>query len=414
MPIVQSDNKEVEKELNRLVDLICDGGGGFHSKLMISNRGSDLLVSTTEPMKGKEIIRCSKQVLLSSNHYNMAIKNDEFVVDFPEGNAFTPLQKDLVQCMANVYNLLGKGKVFREETFLLSMQPYPELMDKLNEGREIRVFFGDDEKKMKAGMSEDELAYYLGDAFLKTRVLGYDDVEKNSVFSVLMPVVDFLNHHWCGAGFMVGKSNTPRRGDLSLQAAQPLEDNNECFANYGIMDAFDTFVRYNFADSTVPFMRSIPIKMLEGPEGWKIGVGSSIASRALGQLPQEHRNLRSYMPVMTMDKKKKHFHASHIMIPTNDISPFAMIRVLGLFLGNMLERPVDINTEFQDWFVETEAMIIEHNKKYYAELSDLLTKTINDVPQERAIVLENMRMMIDLQVQKLETYKMVAGKPYNP
>ncbi len=122
MTNIIADNAEIEKELQTVEKLVVEGGGGFHSNLIICSRDGDLCIETTEPMAdGKEIIRLSRDVLLPSDQYIFGAKNGEFTIEFLKHSTFSTIQKKLAETMVKLYNLTGKVESYKEASFLLSI-----------------------------------------------------------------------------------------------------------------------------------------------------------------------------------------------------------------------------------------------------------------------------------------------------
>src|SRR5437773_2231854 len=70
---------------------------------------------------------------------------------------------------------------------------------------------------------------------------------------VLVPVTDFLNHHWTGAPYSYDRYRA-----VVMRRSAPLPGKgDECFASYGLHDAYDTWISYGFVDEDVPFAQSL-------------------------------------------------------------------------------------------------------------------------------------------------------------
>ncbi len=399
MPVIETDNPIIEKELQNITDLVSEGGGGIHSNLLIQCHDGDLRVSTKDHMaNGKELIRLSKGVLLPSDQYDVSLLGNEFNVSFPQTSALSTLQRKLAEGMINLYTLTNKASIQKSFSFQLNMGPYPKIMDKLCEARLINKNILDNRKKIENGLKGKELDTFLCDNFLHTRHLGYNDVEKSKSVPILMPVVDFFNHHWSGARFNVSKSIRP--GDLIIGNSQPIPDNRECHAFYGVMDSLDSMLRYDFIDQYAPIVRSVPIE-LDLPNDKKIKVNSNTGAINLKKLTKDVADLDRYLPITDISTDKNTLKVSHLIIPTNS-SQLALRRVLQSLLTKLLDEK-DLKNLPKTWIFEAEQQIIEKNNTYYKELSELVEKTIKE--RENSSILQQLQDLCRIQTEKLKLYK---------
>ena len=95
---IRATSPQIEKEIKALVDLVEDGGGGFHSKMLIeSGEGGGLSIKTTEPIgKGKELIRIPRGVVLPTDQCDVGSCGEQITHAFKEGNTLSDLQKKLL------------------------------------------------------------------------------------------------------------------------------------------------------------------------------------------------------------------------------------------------------------------------------------------------------------------------------
>ncbi len=406
MAIIETDNPEIEKELKKLEALVEEGGGGTHSDLLIhTHQDGGLSIETKEPMPpGKEIIRLSRDILLPADQYNVSIKNGQFDVQFPKNSNLSTLQKKLTENMIALYNLTDKVALHKKLSFLLSIFIYPELVDLLAKGR----LFGNNMRqwaeKAEKDLHGEVLDQFVSETFLKTRHLGYNDHFRTSSVSILMPIVDFMNHHWQGAAFNVGTG--VRQGDLAVTANQVVDGNNECYAFYGIMDAFDTLVRYDFVDDFAPVVRSIPLE-LEVPDYGVIKVNSFPGAINKKKLPEKLTDLSRFVPVMTLNGEEKSLSITHLIIPTNG-SPRALRRILYVLLVNLIGKEAE-ESLYAPWLRESERKIIEENSRYYKKLLDLLDKLIQENGSNPG--LDRVHHMAKLQMKKLSAYIYLDDMP---
>ncbi|HBR68679.1 MAG TPA: hypothetical protein DEA55_04800 [Rhodospirillaceae bacterium] len=399
MAIVETDNPELRKELLALEKLIEQGGGGIHSKVVICDQGGGLSIKTTEPMeRGKEIIRLSRDTLLPSDKYNVLVKKDEFRLEIPKNSSLSSLQRQLAETMITLYNLTSKVKLHKELSFSLSLQPYPELIEKIQEGRMFGKNLLNWSDRLQKGMEEDEFNEFVSDSFLKTRYLGYGDYLRTSDVSTLMPLIDFLNHHWQGAAFHVGIG--VRKGDLAVTANQVVDGSTECYAFYGPMDALDTLLRYDFIDEYAPVVRSVPI-VLEVDGYGAVKVNSTPGIMNQKKLGKQIADLNRFIPTLTLRKDKQFLGVSHLLIPT-DGSPKALRRVLYIILANMTGEPEMDKDFYEPWIRRAEAKILEVNNTFYRGLLELTEKIARE--KGTGPGLDRVNQMARVQLRKLEQY----------
>lgn len=402
MAIIRSDNPEIEKALVRLEDLVSEGGGGIHSDLVIHCRDGALSLETRERMRpGREIIRLARENLLPSDQYEVEVRGGTFTARFETKSSFTTLQQKLADTMMELYTLTNKAALHRQYSFLLSLSGYPDLLDMVAAGRNMPREMAKWKDRIRNGLSGDDMDEFVAKTFLKTRYLGYQDNVRTFSVSVLMPVIDFLNHHWYGASFAGGMS--VRQGDLAVACAQPVESSLECYAYYGIMDPFDALLRYDFIDESSPLMRSVPLVLDAGDAG-TIRVDSSLGAVNREPLHKSIADLGRFMPVVVQDAAAKQVTASHLMIPVNG-SPLALRRILAHLLARLSGRGDDL-PYILSWVTEAERQVVEANRAYYERLRDAVRAHQAAKPADAG--LERLLYLADLQLGRLAGYKFFA------
>lgn len=402
MVAIVAENAEVEKEIQNLLDILVDAGSGFHSQLLIYEKGGGLSIKTTEPMEfGKEIIRLPRTVLMPGDQYSLDVKEGAFVVTYPDHSIATDLQRRVINKMYEIYNLTNKVDLHEKYSFLLSLKNSPDLLDKLAEGREFVIgAYKDWLSWIKAGMTDEQYRKILYETYVKTRPLGYSDPVRESSVSMIMPVLDFMNHHWEGGSFAVGQG-VVRKGDLVMHTSQPFKDSTECYANYGILDAFDALVRYDFIDKAAPILRSVCVD-LEGPAGDVIHIKNHLGFVYKKELKENVQDLRRYIPDISF--KDDQTVVSHILLPA-DKSKFALVRVLNIILETYNGRHAKKMGEKEGkiWRKKAQEKIIEKNNAYYRELLGLIDALPKDHKDSFGVL--RVRDMAYHQMEKLKAYQ---------
>lgn len=367
MVSVIADNPKIESEIKNLIDILVGAGSGFHSQLVIHEQGGGLGIRTAEPMEdGKEIIRLPRTVLMPGDQYYLDVSGENFIVSYPEHATLSDLQKRIIDKMYEIYNLTDKVRLHEKYSFLFSLKDAPELIDKLGEGRDfIAGSYQEWIGWIKAGMTEEQRRKLICNTYVKTRPLGYSDPVRESSVSMIMPVLDFMNHHWEGGTFSVGQGI--RAGDLTMQTSQPAEGSSECFAHYGVMDAFDTLIRYDFVDEHAPIVRSVGLSV-EGPAGEEIRIQNKLNFFYKKELSKDLQDLRRHIPDIVFDEDGR-MTVSHLFLP-NHKSRFALKRVLNMALEAYVKRhskQISL-ADAKAWRVKTQERIIEANNNYYRDL----------------------------------------------
>ncbi len=410
MVTVTSDSPQIEKAFNNLLDTLRQAGSGFHSQLQISVVNKNITLSTKEAMsRGKEMIRIPRAALMPSDQYAIALVGDNFVVDYFLNTTVTQVQRTIIEQMFEIYNLTAKVAEHKDICFLYSLRDYPTLMEKFSKNRMTNPKYQEWYKGLQEGMDEVLFKQFLIDTFIQTRPLGYNDPIREDNVSTIMPIIDFLNHHWDGANFSVVSG--VREGDLTIASSQPIEGNNECFAFYGVLDACDSLLRYNFVDESAPIIRSIKLE-LEVPDGRKILIDNKGHDPKIHEpLPAELSDLIYYTPQFkfTEDEGKQpeeqDMQLSFVIIPLKEsMAPLGMRRVIKYTIEHMYSNfDQDITFDVQEWALAAEEKILNVNAEDY----ESLLKHVDELVEEKGASdsLLRMRILAKAQLKKIAAYK---------
>jgi len=227
-----------------------------------------------------------------------------------------------------------------------------------------------------------------------------------------MPMIGFLNNHPRASGYVTNFNDATRRTEstashnsqnkdgIMVQKSCPLPDTDECFVSYGSYDALDAFLHYNYVEPHAYFVCSIPLTVQLH------GVGTLIIE-TVGRppqhkrLPEQLKDLVSYLPKMKLGRDNKSVALDFILIPQEQ-APYSMRRVLGVALGliatGLTEQAMQNNIE------NAEAYILDSNKEYFSEISNHC-KLHEREPELRGVV-KNAKQMAEIQCQKLESYRL--------
>jgi len=420
------DDKDIEKALRRLHKLVVANGGLVYDGLTIGcEKGSFKITCDKKKAAGERIMVLPKQCLLPVDKFSLGLKGDTIIIKSHDKD-LTKGQVAMMEAMMELYNLTGKIKQQKKTSTFSLYYKDRELFDLVmkSHNRQGMPFL----EKM---ITSDKKNFYL-ESFIKTRVLGFREGEKEvggtkkksaakaapvpvegeKRVHVLMPLIDFLNHHPQANGFFTsfksGKAplanQTEKSGSDGVAVVKccPFEGSDECYVNYGPYDAADTFIHYNYVDRHAPFVRSVPMQI-------RIPGMGTIIIRALNgrpehkKLPDHVKDLRFFLPGITADKAKKTVSLSTLLIPQKS-APRALRRVLTLAINQA--GLAQTNDQLRKAVLYAEKRIIAENLRYYKELSVYLD--LYRPAADIKLIAENAKELAQTQLEKIRNYPFFA------
>ena len=348
----------MESALRALIDLLRENGAELNPAAVIIAEKGQLRIESSLGRESKETIVClPESCLLNQKHFDLAIEHGHFVIKSATKEA-TPVQVKLQELMLEIYNLSGKVSREREASIALNYDKNDPLMTQLFSVRPgpLRAL----EEWKASGSDANEL---LLKTFLKTRTLKLKYGNTQNI--VLMPVIDYFNHHPAAGGFHRSDAPEDNKQYLSVCNAKLAEESAECFVSYGQYDHMDLFLSYNFFEPSLPiyFLRSVPFELDFGEHG-QLVIGSLPARGAWKQLPQKIADLEAWLPAI-LEKREGHLHVSHLKIPAT-ISPMALRRTLNVLLRT-LNADVDLETG-RKLVIEAKGQLLQANTDFYSRL----------------------------------------------
>lgn len=410
MAKIEADNREIEKALIGLDKAINENGGWLHPDLVMKCHDDGNLSIEIEGVKpGEKIIKLPADLLLPVKKLEITLKDGAFDFTVPNKNALIPVQHELAELKFNLYNLTHKAKYHEETNFWLSIGVQPDILDYIVSARTL----GDNYTKLRdsahKGFEGMDIEEYVCSDFIKSRVLGFKNKTasgegKKSVGKgphVIMPVIDFLNHHWRGSQFQNDQKSS--QVGLAISCRQPIEGSNECYASYRPMDALDSFINYGFMDEYAPFVRSVPME-IQVPDLGRIVIKSRINLFNSKKLVKQAQDLRMFLPIM--QKSYDIITASHLLIPTEG-SPMALRRVLGILIARLVGEDLD-RKRAMEFIRNAERTIIEQNIEFYDGLLKKVQESREEGDDQAALdVAENLAA---LQKRKIEGYQLITNE----
>jgi hypothetical protein len=224
--------------------------------------------------------------------------------------------------------------------------------------------------------------------FLSSRVFNLKGKQKGAGQTqpgrVLMPFIDFLNHHFHARGFQTETAETWDDNKIFVYQDQPLEGSDQCFVMYSMLDCYASFLSYGFIDESAPFISSHPTTV-ELSQGVKLQVGRNLAGTFKKQLPQKMRDLRIYMPQVGAEGSNG-IPVSRLLFPGSN-APRALRRVLATILRS--KRPQWDAVTVEAAVREAERKLLDANHRHYDRLAELTAEARmrsedEDVPGRKA------------------------------
>ncbi len=240
---VETDTLSIRNLLHELIRLVEREGGHVHPDICFRERDgsfSVVLRNTSSPTD-VPLFDLPGNLLLPIQAHQWRISGD--LLYAPETlETFSPIQKELLDLQVALYNESGKIQWIRQYLPGVVLSAFPELLVA------VQTLFP---SFLETPVTEAE-------AFLQTRTLGHRRLFGTEASpqpaSVLMPLVEFLNHSRQGAAYQT------QHGGLRVRVAQ-LEGANECVACYGKRrDVLDLLLHYGFLDLQNPLVACVPVE----------------------------------------------------------------------------------------------------------------------------------------------------------
>jgi len=395
MVAIDSDSAPVATAIADLLAVVERHGGRFDDRLRIRSRGGELSVHIqvegTMGAPAPRIIQLPPACLLPVEAFHLTVAGDDIVVVDHDPD-LSPARQGIMQAVVEVWNLTRKIPHHRFSNPAWLQHVSPALYRRLSAGRHPPA--------TPAPSRNDPLV----DNLLDTRTLVYRlDPTSDRHTQVIMPVIDFLNHHPFAAPYL-SKADGPHNHVLAVQEFCPDPQSCECYARYGIYDGYDTFLHYGFVARETPFVISIPLHLDLPPLG-KLTVHAYSGRAPDQQLPKAIADLAFYLPAFTVDRAHHSAEVGYLMIPQGN-APRALRRVLAVILHAIEPRLNDAKIATIVEAIEPE--ILARNVEFYQDLRRDLEEYA--VPPGFRSVVDGARAMADLQLEKLRRYPFFAAR----
>ncbi|MGB0749807.1 MAG: hypothetical protein ACPGO3_13770 [Magnetospiraceae bacterium] len=396
---IDSDNPEVEKQFRLMAEVILDSGGSFEPSVKIlCQEGNLTVVANTASRSKAPTMHCPESCLLPMDEVQLALDGGEMaVVKTPD--YYSTERRALLEAMLAIYRETRKISTTRETSFWFTLAETPDIFEHFLGPRKMLPKFQYFFKMFESDDTEQLLINY----FLGSRTLAYrspasegQDVQTEEMDPaddkfVLMPFVDFANHHEHGAPF------DSRRGGVALGDVRPIPGSREIFARYGIIDGLDCYLNYGFVDTGASFVRAAPMEVdLEGLGTLKIG--ARVMSPVKKKLSGKIAGLRTFIP-RVLTKTEDMLEASHLFIPGHR-SPQALVRVISLLIRSMDRVAPD--QIIREQVRQVEEAVIAMTETYYTDLQKM-----TESASLGASTRDSLNTLATHQLRKIRAYKPV-------
>ena len=402
----RSDSAEIERAMERLVSLVTSCGGEIDDSAILSCTGGHMSIVVPKNRGSPHLIKLPRACLLPEKDFSLVLNGDDLCLS-AHSDKFSREQVSLLEIMLELYNQTEKIKDFKKRFSWLLLRNETELLRLVLEGRRFLSFkrildqVADEaphvtiKRYLDRAISERPDGYII-ESFLKSRFLGFKAGPDRQAESVLMPVIDFLNHHYRARPFRHFDENGQRY--IAVQPAQPVQDSQECFVSYGAYDCLDLFLAYHYVDEHVPFVRSIPMDLDFGRAGVVRHVGFPIIPRHKN-LPPEIADIGFYLPTIQGGRQGL-LEVSGLLVP-GPTAPRALRRVLEALLGRLDPNPSVTDKEGIILTVENDVII--NNLRYYRGFSREIEARAASC-QDSSLI-ESLRKVVSIQFANLESYR---------
>lgn len=381
---VDTERPEVGEILQSLGQRIREHGAQFASGFYVRARGGELTLASDGPAeRTSRLVAVPYTAMPDTRSFRVRLDGERFAAeDRLDGPPATDLHRAVFHDMIALYNAAGKPDQWARQTPWLTLWHDPDVVEHLVNAQayktQIPLL-----NKYRAGDRDGVLV----DSFLKSRTFNLtqaSDATRDGTAQVVMPFIDFLNHHFLARGFQHGRLDGDV-GTLFTFQDRPVEGSDECFVRYNVLDMHTAFIGYGFLDGSASFTVSQPTT-IELEADLRLDVRRQTGKGFPKKLPSKLRELQIYMPKVTASQNSDDVTLSRLMIPGAN-APQALRRVLNTVIR---QRRADWPEHRIDGAVRAaEAQLLDANHRYFDRLAELLAlarqrSEADDPPGRRA------------------------------
>lgn len=386
------DNRRIQREVGALYEL-CEAAGAVLNpalRMVVGDRA--IWLESDLPADDRSVlVSLPESCLPPVQAFHLEVADDRLVIR----DQHTELPESQTRCFEHlvaIYNATGKLATHRDQSPWFALSDQPSLLERLVAARAGAPRIESTHARWREG-PDDSL---LIDTFLATRQYGLGDSGDGSVRPVLLPFIDFADHHPAAPGFQQPAARAPQGHRIVLSNAKPLPNSQECRVAYGMLDALDSYLTYGFIEADTDLVRSVPLTI-------ELDVGRiKVESRATGaaghKLPDRLRDIRPWVPRI-LGHGGGEITVAQLLLPGGQ-APFALRRVL-----NWLIRHFDPGMKLDHVraaVLEAEGQVLAANRAYWDDLKGLAETACADAPQHPGIAM--VTRLAERQLELLEAY----------
>jgi hypothetical protein len=374
---VVADDQNIEKSLRKLVGLLRVGGAQIADGLVIKCLAGSLCIEAPGLRRGSPLIRLPQDCFVPLSAFRLALSGVDIVISSTQARLKKPVTA-IAEALFEIYNLTGKVAHHCRTSPWSLIIAHPELLSYVvPPSRDDFPFSAKD-------IRSDNKAKVMLASFLHSRLFAHRQSERSPSIPVLLPITDFFDHHWKGESYSYDGNRA-----LIMRRSTPLPGKgDECFARYGLHDAYDSWLTYGFVDEDVPFVRSVSTTVeLPGIGTIRLDDASAPDERGIPQI---------------LSKKGHHLVATAVVIPGPDAAR-ALRRTLRSLIDKLTGR------HGRDVAICAERQIIDANLTYYAELKSCLEcLSVESAPHNA--IRANFVRLCEGQITRLRNYLVYAER----
>lgn len=402
---LDTDDTAVSAALEDLAATVARHGGRAAPAARCRARNGELTIhADPAPGRNARLLEVPELCLPPVDAFAFDVRDDRFAIR----RALRPLaasEQAAMEAMLAVYNACGKPAAWRRTSPWLALGADPGVLDRLVAGRsQIRHVQNLDRLRSEGATDELLLRHFLGArAYFLKAVSASRTTKARPASAVLMPFIDFLNHHFAARPYQLTADAGRAERTLWTFGDQPGAGSTECFVHYNVIDRLDSYLSYGFLDESAPIVASIPLAIAL-PEGGTLVVQGEIGGAFSGQLPSGARDLRTFMPQIRGADAGR-LSVQRLLIPGPD-KPMALRRVLRMLLPKALgpTKPAALRAAVES----VERQVLRANLDYYegvhSRASEALQHSPDAAPPGRRAALDTVQALAEAQRAHLAAY----------
>ncbi|GAA6203353.1 hypothetical protein [Thalassotalea sp. SU-HH00458] len=369
--IVISDNLEIKKIIEKLLDQLKLMGAKFHKDLRFIEKNEELSIhSYASQDKAALLMQVPVKCMPLIHDFKFSLSGDELLVKAHK-NLDNPTAEPIMMLMVELYNKTHKISHWVNTYPLLVFQDYPAVIDRLFHFRPM----GEKLTQYKERFDEKNTNELLISSFLGAREFIYKKellvnagikTQHNSDKG-LLSIIDFLNHKM-GDSFYL----TDKKQGLVAISAKPDEKTKEVFVQYSVMDPILTYLTYGFVDEASPILFSgcLSFETLTKLKFQIVSVSAVLESKVSD--PQ-NAHLEYFLPA-GIERKENDIYISDIIIP-NKSAENTLTQVLSIILKKIDKEGFYQNDEYlQKEINHLKQQIIFGNYNFWQQYKDWLNE----------------------------------------